>query len=176
MGRTAPVFVLQHTYELRKQLVRRNKIMTITRGIAAAAMLAGLGVGETGPAWADPQDPGNQSRNQMSGHYIHTETNPQTGKVVNSDWYATPCGAGCAQIKTPLGIYQARLANGQWAMDADASSACDDGSTAANADTVHYTWDPNTLAGTSRWTDKFAVCGNSVPQSWTNNLQLKQAP
>jgi hypothetical protein len=39
--------------------------MTITRALAAAAMLAGLAVGTASIAWADTT---------MSGHYIMTET------------------------------------------------------------------------------------------------------
>ena len=39
--------------------------MTVTRVIAAAAMLAGLAVGTASPTWATPT---------MSGHYIATFT------------------------------------------------------------------------------------------------------
>src|ERR1700722_2290817 len=74
----------KNTYELKPQLIGRHKIMTITRGIAAAAMLAGLAVGTASAAWADTT---------MSGHYIRTETG-QSGQSETADWYATPCGNG----------------------------------------------------------------------------------
>jgi hypothetical protein len=54
--------------------------MTITRKIAAAAMLAGLAVGTASTVWAAPT---------MSGHYLVTETNPTTGGSMPIDWYFT---------------------------------------------------------------------------------------
>jgi hypothetical protein len=76
--------------------------MTITRALAAAAMLAGLAVGTASIAWADTT---------MSGHYIMTETG-KGGRPIINDWNFTPCGDGCASLVsngTPVG--QARLVN-----------------------------------------------------------------
>jgi hypothetical protein len=40
----------------------------------------------------------------MSGHYIKTETNPDTGKSSDEDLYFTSCGDGCASVAhTPGG-------------------------------------------------------------------------
>jgi hypothetical protein len=50
--------------------------MTITRALAAAAMLAGLAVGTASIAWADTT---------MSGHYIMTETG-KGGRPIINDW------------------------------------------------------------------------------------------
>src|SRR6202012_2317917 len=71
-----------------EQLDERNQIMTITRGVAASAMLASLALVVTAPvSTADP----------LNGHYIETETYPD-GHQVHSDWFITPCGAGWASI------------------------------------------------------------------------------
>jgi hypothetical protein len=47
--------------------------MTVTRGIAAAAMLAGLAVGTASVAWAAPT---------MSGHYTKTTNRSATSKLL----------------------------------------------------------------------------------------------
>ena len=85
--------------------------MTMTRGFAATAIFAGLAVGTASAAWAETT---------MSGHYLRIETDPQTGQSETDDWYATPCGDGCASLAdTPGGpaLSQARLVNGQWTLD-----------------------------------------------------------
>ena len=84
--------------------------MMITRGIAAAAMLAGLAAGTASTASAAPT---------MSGHYIVNETSPQ-GYSTTMDWHFTPCGDGCASVTiggpAPGPMGQARLVtgNGHW--------------------------------------------------------------
>jgi hypothetical protein len=141
--------------------------MTFTRGIAAAAMLAGLAVGTASTAWAAPT---------MSGHYIETWTTPD-GRSGTNDWYLAPCGDGCANVSIgTTGTSQARLVNNQWTMDTDDTTVCTDGSKVSRAGTIHYTWDPNTLAGTAQITEKIATCGATAPISWTNNVQLTKAP
>jgi hypothetical protein len=143
--------------------------MTITRGIAAAAMLAGLAVGTASTAWADTT---------MSGHYIVTNTDK--GYSVTNDWYVTPCGDGCANVAvTPGGPAgsQARLDNGQWTMDINGGNAhCPDGTVVPNANSNHYTWDPNTLAGTVETTLNVPACGGPAGYSHANDVQLRQAP
>jgi hypothetical protein len=172
----AVVCVVLRTYELREQLVRRNKIMTVTRAIAVTAILAGLAVSAAGSAWADPQNP---NTNQMSGHYIRTDTS-STGQTADGDWYFTPCGDGCASLAFTRGgpaKAQAQLVSGQWTMDvADTPAACSDGSKVPGAYDAHYSWDANTLAGTGQVTYKQAACG--VPQggTYTHTIQLRQAP
>jgi hypothetical protein len=103
--------------------------MTIARGFAAAAMLAGLAVGTAGTTWA--------AESTMSGHYLRTETDPQTGQSETDDWYATPCGDGCASLAdTPGGpaLSQARLVNGQWTLDSAVHTlSCPDGTVLPNA-------------------------------------------
>jgi hypothetical protein len=56
----------------------RIKIMTIARGFAAAAVLAGLAVGTAGTAWAE-------AGSTMNGHYLRTETDQQTGQSETDD-------------------------------------------------------------------------------------------
>jgi hypothetical protein len=117
--------------------------------------------------------------NQMSGHYIETETD-QTGHSFSNDLYFTACGDGCASVAlTPGGgqpLGQARLVNGQWTLDSTADSVCKDGSTVASSHSTHLTWDPNTLAGTSQNTVTAPACGSPVGFQWTNSVQLRQAP
>jgi hypothetical protein len=143
--------------------------MSVTPRIAAAAMLAGLAVGTASTAWAAPT---------MIGHYIYTSTEPHSGRSATADWYFTPCGDGCASVATTPGgsaFGQERLVNGQWTLDAPAETVCPDGTKIRNSGTTHYTWDPNTLAGTAQVTEKIATCGATAPESWTNNMQLTKA-
>jgi hypothetical protein len=141
--------------------------MTITRAIAAAAMLVGLAVGAASTAWADPPT--------MNGHYIKTSTGPDA-PTTTDDWYATPCGNGCASISNLWGdLGQAHLVNGQWTLDATRQALCSDGSQVPSALSAHYTWDPNTLAGTAQITNKVPACGNPAGSQRTNNIQLTQA-
>jgi hypothetical protein len=145
--------------------------MTITRGVAAAAMFAGLAVGTASTAWADTT---------MSGHYIRTETNPQTGKSITDDWYVTPCGDGCVLVATrpdASAPSQARLVNGQWSLDSAVHAlSCPDGTVVPDAVSAHYMWDPNTLAGTVQVTYNAPACGHPAGYTQTNNVQLRQAP
>jgi hypothetical protein len=148
--------------------------MMIARAIATA-MFAGLAIAATGTAWADPEI---HKGNQMSGHYIGTAT-ASNGQTVTTDWYFTPCGDGCASVATAPGgqpYAQARLVNGQWTEDETNNAVCSDGTVVPNALSAHYTWDPNTLAGTSQNTHKLAACGDPAGYQYTNNFQLRQAP
>jgi hypothetical protein len=142
----------------------------IARAVAAA-MFAGLAVGAASTAWADTT---------MSGHYVRTQTETRSGRSDTTDWYFTSCGGGCASIAgTPGGqpFAQARVVNGQWTVDTTGeASLCPDGSSVPNAESTHYTWDPNTLAGTAQITIKVPACGYSAGFNWTNSLQLRQAP
>lgn len=143
--------------------------MAMARGFATTAIFAGLALGLAAPASAV---------NQMSGHYIETATDPSSGRSTTSDLYFTPCGDGCAFAATTNGgqpFGQARVVNGQWTMDSTNQANCADGSRIPNVESTHYTWDPNTLAGTTQVTDKWAVCGFAAPISYTNNIQLRQA-
>jgi hypothetical protein len=136
--------------------------------VCVAALVVTLGVGAAAPASAVPA---------MSGHYVVTETPPGTGQTTTNDWYFTPCGDGCADVQVGGAPYgQARLVNGQWTLDGPGATVCPDGTKVPNAHVEQFTWDPSTLAGTARITENFATCGTSAPESWTNNLQLRQAP
>jgi hypothetical protein len=145
--------------------------MFIGRGFAATAIFAGLALGLAPPASAAPV---------MSGHYIRTETDPQTGQSETDDWYATPCGDGCASLApTPDGppISQARLVNGQWTLESAVHALiCPDGTGVPNAVSAHYTWDPNTLAGTVQVTYNVPACGNPAGYQTTNDVQITQVP
>ena len=145
--------------------------MTIARGFAATVIFAGLAVGSASAAWAETT---------MSGHYIRIETDPQTGQSETDDWYATPCGDGCASLaSTPGGpaISQARLVNGQWTLDSAIHTLnCPDGTVVPNAVSAHYTWDPNTLAGTVQINSNGSACGIPAGYERTNDVQIRQAP
>ena len=144
--------------------------MAIAPGFAATVIFAGLAVGTASAAWADTT---------LSGHYVRTETGAQSGQSITDDWYATPCGDGCASLaSTPGGPAQsqARLVNGQWTMDSTVSALrCPDGTVVANAVSARYTWDPNTLAGTVQVTYNVPACGHPAGYQTTNNVQIKQA-
>jgi hypothetical protein len=144
--------------------------MSVIRGIAVAALFGGLAIGTAASAWADPV---------MSGHYIRTDTEPQSGRSTTADWYFTPCGDGCASVAdSPSGKPwgQAHLVNGQWAVvNPSVETKCPDGTNVPNANTSHYTRDPSTLAGKVQVTERIATCGATAPESWTNNLQLTKA-
>jgi hypothetical protein len=141
--------------------------MAVTRAIAATATLAGLAVGAAGTAWADPAT--------LSGHYIETETNAG-GQSGTNDWYFTPCGPGCASIASNGGpIGQARLVNGQWTLDVTGIAGCANGTRVADALSDHYTWDPNTLAGSVKITANVAACGNPAGTVSTNTMRLRPA-
>jgi hypothetical protein len=137
--------------------------LKITHGLAAGAMLAGLALGLTAPAAA--ADP-------LNGHYIETETYPDSHQV-HDDWNITPCGDGCVSI-ADLG--QANLVNGQWQLDGSGGVTCEQGGDTPNAIGYHYSWDPDTLAGTVKITNNEAVCGNPKGYQETNQLQLAPAP
>jgi hypothetical protein len=145
--------------------------MTVTRMIAAAALLAGLAVGTASTAWTAPT---------MSGHYMATTTSPGVAGQATQDWHITPCGDGCASVRagTTAQTAQAHLVNGQWAMDVLGGGAtCSDGSQAPLGSTsIHYTWDPNTLAGTVQITVNAPTCGQPVGPGGAGKIQLKQAP
>jgi hypothetical protein len=64
--------------------------------------------------------------------------------------------------------------NGQWASRASPQSVRT-GVSVPNAYSVHYAWDPNTLAGTIRETANVAECGNPAGSKFTDNFQLRQA-
>jgi hypothetical protein len=136
--------------------------MTITRGLTAGAMLAGLALGLTAPAAA---------ADSLNGHYTETETYPD-GHEVQDDWSITPCGDGCAAIGD---IGQANLVGGQWTLDGSGGVSCEQGGDTPNAIGFHYSWDPNTLAGTVKITNNEAVCGNPKGYHETHQLQLAQA-
>jgi hypothetical protein len=142
--------------------------MAIVPGFAATAIFAGLALGLAAPASAV---------NQMSGHYIKTETDT-TGQSTTDDFYFTPCGDGCASVADTLGgqpFAQARVVNGKWTMDFTQDATCPDGSDVPNVESAHFTWDPKTLAGTDHYTDKRAVCGDAEPGSDTNTVQFRKA-
>ena len=144
--------------------------MTITRGFAATVIFAGLAIGTASAAWADTT---------MSGHYLRNEAG-QSGQLGTADWYATPCGDGCASIAdTPGGpeVSKARLVNGQWTLaSASHTLACPDGTVVPNAVSGQYTWDPNTLTGTDQLTYKVPACGKPAGYQTTNSVQFTQAP
>jgi len=141
------------------QLDERKRIITITRGLAAGAMFAGLALGLAVPASA--ADP-------LNGHYIETETYPD-GHQADRDWYITPCGDGCASIAD---FGQANLVHGKWTLDGSGGVSCEEGGDVPNAIAVHYSWDPDTLAGTVVITNNVQACRNPAGYHETNKMQL----
>ena len=143
--------------------------MTVTKSLATAATFAAAAVVAAAPASAAPE---------MSGHYIETETSAN-GRTTTDHWYFTPCGDGCESVapKGAKAFGQAHLVGGQWVLDVTGETAmCEDGTQVPNALSAHYTWDPNSLAGTVQTTADAAECGDPAGYQVTDNIQLRQAP
>jgi hypothetical protein len=113
----------------------------------------------------------------MNGHYIETET-AANGRSASDDWYFASCGDGCVSVarKGVKAFGQAHLVGGQWNLDIpDETAMCPDNSQVPNALSAHYTWDPNTLAGTVHTTSNVAECGDPAGFEVTDDVQLRQA-
>lgn len=162
------------------------KTAVVLAGVALATAACGGhggGAGKSSPATSTFRSTSTSTATTftgptMSGHYIKTETDPESGESSTEDWYVTPCGDGCADVRHADGPYgQARFLNGQWTLDISGDTVvCPDGTKVPDSENVHYTWDPKTLAGTARLTETIATCGASAPESSTDTLQLRQAP
>ena len=143
--------------------------MTITRGIATAAVFAGLAVGTAGTAWADTS---------FSGRYTSTDTS-SGGNVHTETWNVAPCGDGCVKISVDGGggaPWTAQLTNGQWQWDESDDMVCNDGSKVSSASTSHNAIDAAALRGTSLVTYKKAGCGeDNVGKTFTHTLVLTPA-
>jgi len=126
--------------------------MTITRGIATAAVFAGLAVGTAGTARADTS---------FSGRYTSTDTS-SGGNVHTETWNGAP--------------WTAQLTSGQWQWDESDDMVCNDGSKVSSASTSHNAIDAATLRGTSLVTYKKAGCGeDNVGKTFTHTLVLTPA-
>jgi hypothetical protein len=140
--------------------------MAIGRAFATTAIFTGLATALAAPASSD-----------MNGHYTFTETDA-SGQAASSDWYVTPCGDGCVSVAfTPGGpTKQANVVNGQWVLDSTDNLECEDGTTAPDATTAHFTWDPKTLAGTVVSTDIVPICGEQPGHQESNTMKLVRVP
>lgn len=141
--------------------------MAFGRALAGYATLSALALALAAPSSAD----------DFNGHYKYTETDA-AGQVVTGDWYVNPCGDGCASVAlTPGGpTRDAHIVNGQWVLDGTDNLECSDGTSVPDAATAHFSWDPNTLAGTVVTTDVVSVCGEPVGHQETNTMKLVQVP
>ena len=138
--------------------------MTITRGLAAGAMFAGLALVVDGsrvhrgpaerPLHRDRDLPGRSPGAQTTG--------------------SSPPAVTGARRSTDLG--QANLVNGQWTLDGKGGVSCEEGGDVHDAIGFHYTWDPNTLDGTVQITNNVEACGNPQGYQETNKLHLQLAP
>jgi hypothetical protein len=138
----------------------RHMMTSITAGITAAAMSAGIAVGATSAAWAGPPT--------MNGTYdVHTASGDRT-------WIINPCGSGCVEVNFPEGGgFQANLTNGRWTGQynrPDAVRCPTDGGVYPG--TNHIGWDANTLQGSYYSTYAVSACGwpaghSTNPDSFT---------
>lgn len=67
------------------------------------------------------------------------------------------------------------MINGKWTFDGISDAVCS-GQTFPDAISSHYTWDPNTLAGTEQITIRSRACSQPAGTQLTNVIQLRQAP
>lgn len=142
--------------------------MTVARSFAVAAAFAAVAVGAAIPASAAPA---------MSGHYVETETGAGE-RSTTDNWYFGSCGEGCASVarKGAKAFGRAQLVGGQWVLDVKGETAmCQDGTQVPDALSAHYSWDPNTLAGTVQTTADAPECGDPAGYQATDNIQLRQA-
>ncbi|SLD05548.1 Uncharacterised protein [Mycobacteroides abscessus subsp. abscessus] len=124
---------------------------------------------------------------QMSGHYIRTAVNRESGGTMTTHWYATPCGQGCASIEIcandkheRCGTAKASLVDGRWDMQVRVTLVCTDqnGNPAGEIPggaIAHYTWDPNTLAGVAETDADGPECPAVTSAGTVNDFQLKHA-
>jgi hypothetical protein len=130
--------------------------MSLTQGVAGAAVLASVAVATAGSVWADPPT--------MSGTYTLTSTSPYWNNFV---FQFTPCGPGCSQAQNPAQPGyggRAHLSGGQWKLDIPndlTAIGCPDQSTHPGTD--HYLWDANTLQGQTFSTAVSDPCPNPHP-------------
>lgn len=118
----------------------------------------------------------------MSGHYIRTATNRESGAAMTTHWYATPCGPGCATVEIcasdkheRCGAAQAALSQGRWLMEVRATLVCTDqfGNPAGDIPggaIAHYSWDPNTLAGAAETTADGPGCPATTSAGTVNEI------
>jgi hypothetical protein len=142
--------------------------MTVARSFAVTTAFAAIAVGAAIPASAAPA---------MSGHYVETETGAGE-RSTTDNWYFGSCGDGCVSVarKGAKAFGQAHLIGGQWVLDVKGETAmCPDGTQVPDALSAHYTWDPNTLAGTVQTTADAPECGDPAGFQVTDNIQLRQA-
>jgi hypothetical protein len=128
--------------------------MTALRGMATAAMLAGLAVGTASTAWADPPP--------MSGTYIMTAGTPPKELTLTF----TPCGPTCTQFTNEKGqTATVNLVNGQWRTSFTDNTThitdCDATVPAVN----NLSWDPYTLAGQLTVTLSAPACGHQAGET-----------
>ncbi|TDK98977.1 hypothetical protein EI067_05685 [Mycobacterium paragordonae] len=144
--------------------------MTVPRRVVSVAVFAGwLAFGPAGIASADPA---------MSGHYISTVTSA-SGETTTSDWYFTPCGAGCASVANSPGgpgFGEARMFDGQWTLAWHSDAVCSSGTRVPGAYASYASWDPITLEGKNESGITRPVCGSDkgLPRV-TQHLGLTQA-
>lgn len=151
--------------------------MTITRTLAAAAILACAGIGcassTENPAERPAASPA--GADDFSGTYTVTYDD---GLV--RTWTATSCGPGCAeveQIPNPFRA-QARLRGNQWTMESSSPTGivCHDDDS-LHPGTSTWTWDAVTLRGSYQVKpDIDAACGYQVGEVFDDNpFSLKKS-
>jgi hypothetical protein len=142
-----------------------SNIVTITRTLAVAVILAGAAIGctsstedgaTTDPA-ASPTD--STEADDLSGTYTVTFDD---GLV--RTWTANPCGHGCADVEqtpNPFDVKaQARLSGRQWTIEFSSPTGvvCDDDS--LHPGTQTWTWDAGTSRGSYRVEQDVDACGD----------------
>ena len=144
--------------------------MRITRGLAPAIIVAGVGaVGFASPAWAD----------DFSGTY-----KADYGHGNTSTWTVTPCDgesfipcAHVAESGSPLAPWNAdaALSVGSWTLFVDRPDAipCSDGSSHPGRAT--YSWNAVTLSGSVSVYDN-KVCGDKARTLYAPFTLTKTAP
>jgi hypothetical protein len=85
--------------------------MTINRRLGSVVVAGVLGVGLAGPAVADPPVP-----QSFEGTYTYSGPAIANGPNITTQWVATPCGVGCANVAVaPVPVRRASALKRNWA-------------------------------------------------------------
>jgi hypothetical protein len=114
----------------------------------------------------------------MSGNYTETLTGGGGAPTTNK-WEVFSCGDGCLNIYdngSEKVSYTAHLSGNTWSMSGTGDIVCDSGKTISDATQVSWSWDADSLSGTSTNTEKANACGDgNSGGTYTLNMQLTKA-
>lgn len=139
--------------------------MTINRKLGSVVVAGGLAVGLAGPALADPPAP-----QMFDGTYTYSGPAIANGPNITTQWIATSCGVGCANVAVAPAAgqagfsAQAQLGYGGWSLThqnvADAV-VCNDGHRGVGNITYRWGGTLGTISGRAEsWVRDVPTCSD----------------